>query len=155
MFYSPAGLLSFFLHACCWSEPVGLFTHLKFRACFHLHAGWKTFASLERSQMWWKIQVADIHLTQFIHFCFSCSSKGGAVIKYMWNEKDLTQPLKLKSALFDLEIGIYRDFFFIIIFFCTDAHHRVDLCQIRRETPQLEASQRRTNSCEIASSGTV
>lgn len=160
MFYSLV-VFFFFLNACSWALPVGLFTHFKFRACFHRRAGWKTFASLERSQMWWKIQVADIHL---MHYAFHVLSRV-AVSKSKWSKK--------KKSDRDTEIEIYTFSFWnrqmpmlikkniyiykklLDFFFCMDAHQRVDLCQVRGETPQLEATQRRTNSCEIISSGTV
>lgn len=88
--------------ACSWALLVGLFTHFKFRACFHRRAGWKTFASLERSQMWWKIQVADIHL---MHYAFHVLSRV-AVSKSKWSKKK-----KKKKSDRDTEIEIYTFWF--------------------------------------------
>lgn len=150
---------TFVLNARCRALPVGVFTHFKFRACFHLRAGRKTFASLKRSQMWWKIQVADFRLMHSA--VLSCSFEGSAGRKkYKWNYNNGTELRELKITLFILAIGRCRDvkkkrlksrFFF----FCLDAYHRADLCQTRGETPQLEAAQRPANSCEITSSGSV
>lgn len=122
---------SFFWNACSWALPVGLFTHFKFWACFHRRAGWKTFASLERSQMWWKIQVADIHL---IHYAFHVLSRV-AVSKSKWNKKKYIYDVK--STLFDLEIGrcrwlkknIYTKscvfFFLLLLYGCSSASRPV------------------------------
>lgn len=56
------------------SNPIVLFTDLDFWACFHQHIGrFKTLASLERSQMWWKIGFWTSFWC-FVLFMSSCSS---------------------------------------------------------------------------------
>lgn len=100
LFYS-----CYFLGACCRALPAGLFTHFKFWACFHQHTGWKTFAPpLERSQMWWKIQVADIHL---MHYAFHVLSRVtvGRVWHY-WNNKRKKKKLTQTSMKRNLHVWV-------------------------------------------------
>lgn len=127
-------ILAIFFGACCRALPAGLFTHFKFWACFHQHTGWKTFAPPppERSQMWWKIQVVDIHL---MHYAFHVLSRVtvGRVWHY-WNNKkekvdtniheEKSTRLSRKSA--DMEGKKYKS----CSIMCVNAHQQSDQCQI-------------------------
>lgn len=151
LFYS-----CYFFGACCRALPAGLFTHFKFWACFHQHTGWKTFAPpLERSQMWWKIQVADIHL---MHYAFHVLSRVtvGRVWHY-WNNKR-----KKKSwhkhpwreiYTFELEVSRYgRKNYKSCSNYVCECSSAIRPAPDRRETPQLVAIQRlrAVKSCPLA-----
>lgn len=128
-------ILAIFFWCVFRALPAGLFTHFTFWACFHQHTGWKTFAPpLERLQMWWKIQVADIHL---MHYAFHVLSRVtvGRVWHY-WNNKRKIKKLTPTSMKRNLHVWVgsqqiwKEKFTKAAHIMCVNAHQPSDQCQI-------------------------